>query len=310
MGKIKTFFRVLKNDPKSINRLLVANLSKTKISHLISDKAFLKMQYKSIFGKKLDLKNPKTFNEKLQWLKLYDRNPEYCKLVDKYEVKSYIAETIGDQYLIPTLGIWDKFEDIDFDSLPNQFVLKCTHDSGSTVICRDKASFDVKSAKKKLSKKLGMNLFWHGRERPYKNIKPRILAEAYMEDAKTSELRDYKFFCFNGEVKALFIATDRQKEGEEVKFDFFDPDFNWLPFKQGHPNATVKPEKPICFEEMKILAAKLSRGIPHVRVDFYEVNGKVYFGEMTFFHFCGFVPFDPPEWDLKLGEWINLENIK
>lgn len=310
MGKIKTFLRVLKNDPKSIKRLFVANLSKTKISHLIPDKAFLKMQYKSIFGKKLDLKNPKTFNEKLQWLKLYDRNPEYCRLVDKCDVKDYIAETIGEQYVIPTLGVWDRFEDIDFDSLPNQFVLKCTHDSGSTVICRDKACFDVEVARRKLSRRLGKNLFWHGREWPYKNIKPRILAEAYMEDAKTLELRDYKFFCFDGEVKALFIATDRQKEDEEVKFDFFAPDFNWLPFKQGHPNASVKPERPEHFEEMKMLATKLSSGMPHVRVDFYEANGKVYFGEMTFFHFCGLVPFEPRDWDLKLGEYIKLPNAK
>ena len=150
------------------------------------------------------------------------------------------------------------------------------------------------------------NLYWRAREWVYKDLMPKIIAEQYMEDEKTSELRDYKFFCFDGEVKMLFVATERQKQNEEVKFDFFDVDYNRLPFKQGHPNAKVLPEKPQCFDEMKELAAKLSKGIPHVRVDFYEVNGKVYFGELTFFHFCGLVPFEPEEWDFKLGSWIEL----
>jgi len=274
----------------------------------MSDKCYLKWMYSAMMGTKLNLEDPKTFNEKLQWLKLYNRNPEYCKLVDKYDVKSYISNLIGDEYIIPTLGIYDSFDDIDFNALPNQFVLKCTHDSGSTVICRDKATFDFEKTKAKLTKKLKSNLFWHTREWPYKNIKPRIIAEQYMEDVKTSELRDYKFFCFNGEVKALFVATERQKKGEEVKFDFFDTEFNRLELKQGHPNAKQCPQKPECFDEMKRLAEKLSQGIPHVRVDFYEVNGKIYFGELTFFHFAGIVPFEPQEWDYKFGEWIKLPN--
>ena len=306
MRKIKTLINVIRHDPKKIRVAILRNFSKSRLSHLMPDEAYLKCMYKAYLGKKLNLKNPQTFNEKLQWLKLYDRKREYIKIVDKFEVKEYISDKIGKEYIIPTLGVWDKFDDIDFDALPKQFVLKCTHDSGSVVICRDKSKFDAEAAKKKLARKLKSNLFWHGREWPYKNVKPRIIAEQFMEDEKTSELRDYKFFFFDGAVKALFIATDRQKEGEEVKFDFFDPDFNRLQFRQGHPNATVLPDKPLCFEKMKELAAKLSVGIPHVRVDFYEVNGKIYFGEMTFFHFCGIVPFNPEEWDKKFGDWITL----
>lgn len=306
MGKMKTLLHLIRHDPRKIHAALAQNFSRSKLSHGMSDKAYLSYMYKVAFGKKPNLEEPKTFNEKLQWLKLYNRNPEYSKLVDKCDVKPYIADSIGEQYVIPTLGVWDRFEEIDFDALPNQFVLKCTHDSGSVVICRDKSTFDVEKARERLTAKLKNDLFWHGREWPYKNLKPRILAEQYMEDEKTAELRDYKFFCFDGEVKALFIATDRQKEGEEVKFDFFDPDFQWMPVKQGHPNAKVHPEKPMCFEEMKELAAKLSVGMPHVRVDFYEVNGRVYFGELTFFHFCGLVPFCPEEWDTTFGSWIRL----
>ncbi len=310
MGKLKTLGRILKEDRGALGKAIASNISTSRLSHILSDKAYVKLIYRLYIGKKLNLKDPKTFNEKLQWLKLYDRKPEYTRMVDKYEAKRYVAELIGEEYIIPTLGVWDRVEDIDFDTLPEQFVLKCTHDSGSVVICRDKSNFDAKKAMELLEKKLKSNLFWHGREWPYKNLNPRIIAEEYMEDKKTAELRDYKFFCFNGEVKALFVAVDRQKSGEEVKFDFFDSDFNWLPFKQGHPHASVRLEKPVCFEEMKNLASKLSAGIPHVRVDFYEVNGKIYFGEMTFFHFCGIIPFEPEEWDYKFGEWIKLPQQK
>ena len=199
--------------------------------------------------KKLNLKDPKTFNEKLQWLKLYDRNPKYTQMVDKHEVKNYVASRIGSEYIIPTLGVWDKFEDIDFDSLPNQFVLKCTHDSGGLVICKNKSDLDIDATKRKINKCLKKNYYWHGREWPYKNLRPRIIAEQYMEDTSTKELRDYKFFCFDGEVKALFIASDRQVKGEETKFDFFDMEYNHLPFTNGHPNARVMPEKPKGFEK-------------------------------------------------------------
>lgn len=305
MSKIHTFFNLLFHDRKELRIAFVGNFSRSKVSHLLSDKAYITFIYKATFCKKPNLKEPKTFNEKLQWLKLYNRDPEYCKLVDKYEVKEYIADTIGAQYIIPTLGIWENFDEIDFNLLPNQFVLKCTHDSGSVVICRDKATFDTKSAKEKIDRKMKMNLFWHGREWPYKNLKPRIIAEQYMEDPKTAELRDYKFFCFNGEVKCFKIDYDRFKDhranyyapnGELLKFgeSVFPPDFERI------------VELPKSKEKMITLAQQLSAQHPFLRVDFYEIDGQIYFGELTFFPASGFGPFEPEEWDYKLGEWIHL----
>ena len=274
------------------------------------DKAYLKMAFRANMGKKLNLKAPKTFNEKLQWLKLYNRKPEYTAMVDKYEAKKYVAERIGEEYIIPTLGVWDRFDDIDFDALPDQFVLKCTHDSGGLVICRDKSKLDKAKAKKRIQKSLKKNYYWSNREWPYKNVKPRILAEQYMEDSTMGELRDYKFFCFNGDVKVMFIASERYNETTETRFDFFDRKFQHLDFRNGHPNADVPPAKPARFAEMCELAEKLSQNIPLLRVDFYEVNGKIYFGELTFSHWSGMMPFDPPEWDRKLGEWIVLPTDK
>lgn len=275
----------------------------------MSDKEYITRMFKIRMGYNLDLDNPKTFNEKIQWLKLYDRKPIYTSMVDKYTAKQYVADRIGEEYIIPTLGVWDKFDDIDFDDLPNQFVLKCTHDSGGLVICRDKNFLDKQKAKEKIERSLKKNYYWSGREWPYKDVKPRIIAEQYMEDTRTEELRDYKFFCFDGVAKALFIATERQKEGEEVKFDFYDMNFKHLDFRQGHPNAAECPAKPETFNEMRKIAERLSKGIPHLRVDFYEVNGKAYFGELTFSHFSGMVPFDPEEWDTTFGEWIKLPEI-
>lgn len=283
-------------------------LSKLGLLDHMSDEKYLKKLFRYRMGYELNLDDPSTFNEKLQWLKLYDRKPEYTKMVDKYEAKLIVENVIGKEYIIPTLGIWNHFDEIDFDKLPNQFVLKCTHDSGGLVICRDKASFDRKNARKKIQKCLRQNYYRQGREWPYKDVKPRILAEQYMEDEETHELRDYKIFTFDGVPKALFIATERGSK-EETKFDFFDADFNHLPFTNGHPNADVMPAKPKTFEEMKSLAAKLSENIPQLRVDFYEVNGKAYFGELTFSHWSGMMPFNPPEWDKTFGDWIKLPEI-
>lgn len=277
-----------------------------KASYILPDKWAICLDYYRFFGKFPNLKSPKTFNEKLQWLKLYDRRPEYTTMVDKYAVKQYIAERIGEEYIIPTLGVWESFDEIDFDKLPNQFVLKCTHDCGGMVICKDKEKLNRLAAKQKLEKCLRRNYYWRMREWPYKNVKPQIIAEKYMQDKAVQELRDYKFFCFDGEPKALFIATDRQTEGEETKFDFFDMEYNHLDVRNGHPNASILPEKPSCFDEMKQLAEKLSAGIPHVRVDFYEVDGRVYFGEMTLFHWSGLVPFEPEQWDFTFGSWLKL----
>ena len=273
---------------------------------LMPDRLYLKMKYKHVFHRRLDLKNPKTYNEKLQWIKLYDRKDIYTKLVDKYEVKDYVSKAVGDEYIIPTLGVWNHFDEIDFNSLPEQFVLKCTHDSGGLVIVTDKSRINMVEARKKIEKCLNNNLYYYDREWPYKNVKPRIIAEQYMEDQETHELRDYKIFTFNGKAKILFVATERQTENEETKFDFFDTNFNHLDIRNGHPNAAIPPQKPEHFDEMIYLAEQLSVNIPTLRCDFYEVNGKVYFGELTFFHWGGFVPFDPDEWDYTLGSWIDL----
>ena len=229
-------------------------------------------------------------------------------MADKVEAKHWVAEKIGEEHIIPTLAVYKRVEDIDFDALPDRFVIKCNHNSGTGMyICHDKSKMDRKAVIRGLRKGLRENFFNPGREWPYKNVPRRIIVEQYMEDTNSpNDLKDYKFFCFDGKVKALFIASDRMTEGAETKFDFFDSEFNHLPIKNGHPNSTNPITKPQSFDLMKQLASKLSRGIPHVRVDFYEVNGKVYFGEMTFFHWGGQVPFEPEEWDYKFGEWIHL----
>lgn len=273
-----------------------------------SDKTYMRLKFFSVFHRRLNLKNPQSYSEKLQWLKLYDRNPLYTKLVDKYAAKQYVTEKVGGEYVIPMIGkgVWDKFEDIPFESFPNQFVLKTTHDSGSVVVCTDKSQFDYAKAKTILEKSLKHDYYKATKEWPYKDVPRRIIAEKYMVDESGYELKDYKWFCFDGEPKALFIATDRGNPNEHTKFDFYDMDFNHLPFTNGHENATREVKKPKGFEEMKRLAGVLSQGLPHVRVDFYDINGKVYFGEMTFYHWSGFMPFEPEEWDYKFGEWIKL----
>lgn len=306
MSKIKTFIKLLKTDRRGIYIASFDNLVNLGLFNKMSDEKFLKLAFRIKMGKSLNLDDPKTFNEKLQWLKLHDRNPLYTKCVDKYRVRDYVKDMIGEEYLIPLLGVWSDATQIDVNKLPEKFVLKCNHDSGSIQICRDKSNFDFNSACIYLNKCLKKDMFLWCREWPYKDVKHVVIAEEYMEDEKTSELRDYKFFCFNGVVKALFIAKDRMVENEDTKFDFFDENYNHLDFTNGHPNADQIPEKPANFELMKALAEKLSAGIPHVRVDFYECNGKVYFGEMTFSHWSGMVPFEPEKWDRVFGDWISL----
>ena len=271
------------------------------------DRRLLEMRYSLSFGRRLRLDNPQTFSEKLQWLKLYNRRPEYTTMVDKYSVKKYVADIIGEEHVIPTYGVWERAEDIEWDKLPNQFVLKTTHDSGGIVICRDKGKLDKGAAIKKLNKGLETDFYAINREWPYKNVPRRIIAEKYMESRHdTHDLPDYKFFCFDGEVKALFVATERQNPNEDVKFDFFDADYNPLPFRQGHQHAKVMPVKPRKYEQMKKIATELSKGLPHVRVDLYEVGDQVYFGELTLFHFSGFTPFTPEEWDKRFGDMLKL----
>lgn len=301
MSSISDKINILKHDPKLPLKLLL-----NKVAPIFPDKLFLQISFFIKLGHKLNIVSPQTYNEKLQWLKLYNRKPEYSKMVDKYEAKKYVGDIIGEEHIIPTIGLYNSVEEIPWDSLPNQFVLKCTHDSGGIVICKDKSCLNIKQAKEKLAKGLSKTYFYQNREWPYKNVKPRIICEEYMVDESGYELKDYKWFCFDGEVKALFIATDRGNPNEDTKFDFYDSEYNHLPFTNGHPNATREIKKPVGFDKMKEIASKLSKDIPHVRVDLYDINGKIYFGEMTFFHWSGMVPFDPEEWDYKFGKWIKL----
>ena len=287
---------------KSPKRLFLYIIS-FRAFRFLPDELYLKIKFRLITGKRLNLNNPMTFNEKLQWLKLYDRKPEYTLMVDKYCVRKYIKDTIGEKYLIPLLGVYDTFEDINFDKLPNQFVLKPNHTSGNVYICKDKSKINHKKLKKEVNNWLKREYYWIHREWPYKNIKPRIICEKYMVDESGTELKDYKFFCFNGEPKVLYVATDR---GIDTRFDFYDMKFNHLPLMQHYKNSGKKIIKPKGFEEMIELAIMLSQGIPHVRVDFYDINGKVYFGELTFYHLSGLKKFQPEKYDQIFGGWLKL----
>ena len=283
------------------------NKLKDIIKNMLPDKIFLTLRFRKTFGRWINWRNPVTYNEKLQWMKVYYRRKDLGTFVDKYEVKDFVAKTIGKDYIIPTLGVWDRPDDIQFDLLPNQFVLKCTHDSGSIIICKDKSKFDQDMAINSLKRSMSRDLFNEGREYPYKLVKPRVIAEKYMEDTADGELRDYKFFVFDGKATTIYIVTDRMRKDVDTCIDYYDMDFNHLDFRSGnYPNTTKKIEKPAKFDEMKKLAEQLGTGFPHVRVDFYQVDGKVYFGELTFFTSCGFLPFVPEEWDYKFGEMFPL----
>lgn len=310
MSKLKTAISLLKTNKTVFILRLAEWLAQKKITHLVPDKLFLKCQYRAYLGKKLDLKNPKGFNEKLQWIKLYDRNPTYCNMVDKYESKKVVAQKLGEEYIIPTLGVWDHFEEIDFDSLPEQFVLKCTHDSGSIVICRNRETFDVEAARMKLQQKLKKNLFWHAREWPYKNVKPRILAEQYMEDTEAKELVDYKFYCFGGQPRFLYVSSGLANH-TTATMSFLTLDWQFAPYERSDYKPLKElPKKPVNFDQMVEFAKILSEGIDFLRVDLYEINDKVYFSELTFSPAAGFMPFKNPEHDIEVGQMLKLSEKK
>lgn len=272
-----------------------------------NDETYLRILYRLIMGRQLNLENPQTFQEKIQWLKLHNRKPEYAKMVDKYEAKKYVASIIGEEYIIPTLGVWNSFEDIDFSQLPDRFVLKCTHDSGRVVICKDKSKFDIIQARKRINKAMRTNYYLRGREWPYKNVKPRIIAEYFMEDEKNpqSTLADYKFYCFHGEPKFCQVIQDRETK---ETIDFFDMEWQHQEFVGLNPvarPAAICPQKPQGFEVMKRIACNLSKNEPFSRIDLYEINGRVYWGEITLFPSSGLGNFTPKEWNHKLGEMIS-----
>ena len=284
---------------------IVGTLGSKGYLNWMPDKMYLSLVFRLNLGYWPDFDAPKTFNEKLNWLKLYDRKPIYTQMVDKYAVREYIAEKIGEDYLIPLVGgPWNSVEEIDLDALPEQFVLKTTHDSGGVVICRDKAGFDREAEKRKLDWHLKREYFWGKREWPYKNVKPRIIAEKYMQDRGIVNLPVYKMLCFNGEPK-IFQIIQNDKTAEE-SIDYFDTDWKLLELRQNFPNSKKPMERPETLNEMLRLARELSRGRGFLRTDFYNINGRVYFSEITFYSDAGFGSFDPPEWDEILGSWIEL----
>lgn len=276
----------------------------------MSDERYLSNLYRAQLGEKLNLDNPIGFNEKTQWLKLHDRKTIYTTMVDKYEVKKYIANLIGEEFVIPTYGVWDSFDEIDFDKLPNQFVLKTTHDSGGMVICRDKKTFNFNKARKKLTKSLKRKYFYAFREWPYKDVKPRILAEKYMTDEKYNDsngfnsLNVYKILTFGGEPKIIQTIENDKTDHETI--DYFDCEWNLLDLRQNYPNSPVPLDRPKNLDKMLELSRLLSQGTRFVRVDLYEINNKVYFSEFTFFSDAGFEKFNPEKWDKTLGDWIRI----
>lgn len=295
-----------------MKRILLALLK--RLYFLFSDKKFLECRFYLEMGKKLDLKKPQTFNEKLQWLKLYDRKPIYTTMVDKVAVKDYVAKIIGEEYIIPTLAVWNSVDEINLDILPDKFVLKTNHGGGNTgvVICHDKANFNLEQAKKRLEKSLKSDIYKTYKEWPYKNVKRKVIAETYMFDYANHNkggLTDYKFFCFNGYVDCVMVCIDRHLN--DTKFYFFDKDWNLLRLNirgKEAPKEFSLP-KPKCMDEMFEIAMQLSKGIPHLRVDLYEVNDKIYFGETTFYSQSGFDSNLLIETDLRFGKLININDI-
>ena len=275
----------------------------------LSDEDFLKKVFPKYMGYPLNLENPKTFSEKLQWLKLNYRNPIQIIMVDKYEAKHFIAKHVGEQYVIPTLAVWDSVEDIDIDALPNQFVLKITHDSGGIVICKDKSTFDFEAAKAKLRASLRQDYSRIAREWVYQNVPRRIIAEEYISELGNDDLLDYKMYSFHGEPKLTVVCSNRfSKTG--TRMNFYDMDWNSMGIHFGHyPPLPTEFPKPDTYGEMLQVAAELSKVCPFLRVDFYEIKGRLYIGELTLFPGAGFERFRPISRDYELGEWLHLETV-
>ena len=291
------------NNPEKI----IFGIEKLGLLDWMSDEKYLKIVYRLVFKRKLDLENPKSYTEKINWYKINYKNPLIKKCADKYDVRGYVEEKIGSNYLNECIGLWNDVNEIDFDKLPNKFVLKPTNGSGDVVICTDKSKFNIEEAKKKLVQNKKRHFSSRTREWAYYDLPYRIIGERYIESSDQYQIKDYKFFCFNGEPKFLFVGSERGTE--HLKFDFFDMDWNYIPVTNGHEHSNSL-KKPIHFDEMIEVAKKLSKDFPHVRVDLYEEEGKVYFGELTFYHFGGVVRFEPDEWDYKFGEYFDIKDIK
>ena len=297
MSKISKYLR---------NPSLIPDRMLKLFSPILNDKLYLQLLWKASFKEHLNLKAPQTFNEKLQWLKLYNRDPRYTMMVDKYLVKDYVSQIIGAEHVIPVIKRYDKPEQISLNELPEQFVLKCNHNSGAIWICKNKAEFDLDKVKAEIAVSLKEDYSLRGREWPYKNVQRCIIAEPYIEDSATGQLIDYKVFCFNGIPKAIQIDMDRYSGHRR---NIISTEGECLGYSVGDDAATDKSIPAPPAEQLNLLleyAKKLSLGIPHVRVDFYIVDGCVIFGEMTFFHNSGFAKFVPESVNRLWGDWITL----
>ena len=299
---MENIIKKIQNHPEKI----IYGLEKCGLLDWMSDEQYIKIVYKLAFGRKLNLDNPKAFTEKINWYKLNYKNELLKQCADKYEVRQYVEKKIGAQYLNDCLGLWNDFNEIDFNQLPNKFVLKPTNGSGDVVICTDKLKFDVEKARKQLAQNKKRHFSSKTKEWAYYGLPYRILGEKYIESSDQYQIKDYKFFCFSGEPKFLFVGSERGTE--HLKFDFFDMNWNWLPVTNAHEH-NKNLEKPKHFMEMVDIARKLSADFPHVRVDLYQEADKVYFGELTFYHFGGFTRFEPDEWDYKFGEYFDIKRI-
>lgn len=299
MRKINTLIKLLKKDRAQVKVAIFNNLIHIGLFNFLDDTTFLKLSYWVRFGKKLDLDNPISFNEKIQWLKLYDRNKDYVDMVDKIKVKEYVSKKISNDIIVPTIGTYDSFEEINFNNLPQQFVIKCNHDSGSIAICNNIEQFDIKKAKKIIKRGLKTNSFYWGREWPYKNVAPRIIIEKYLGN----NISDYKVHCFNGEAKFILVCTDRSNNLKET---FYDTKWNKMPFKRPNHDIDNEIEKPKNLESMIKYAEILSKNIPFLRVDFYEIDGNIFFGELTFYPASGWEKFSPDSWDNEIGSYLKL----
>jgi hypothetical protein len=291
-------------DYRNIIKNRELRLKLINLLRFIPDEPYLKMVFWIKTGKKLNLKNPKTFCDKLNWLKLHDFKPEFTRLADKIAVRDHIKELLGEDICLPLLGVWEHYDDIDFDTLPDKFVMKCNHDSGSVKIIRDKSSMDHAALREFFEGRLKLNPFVLGREYPYKDIKPRILVEKFMTSNTGRDIRDYKFLCFDGIPRYMFVISDRSTD---CRSDFYDMDFNRLPIVDTYPMSDEPMEKPVFFDEMVELVTKLAQGLRTVRIDLYEIDGKIYFGEYTFYDGGGFWPKEPEEWEYRMGDLIRID---
>lgn len=303
MSKIVTLRKTLTKNPGRLVRVLGAK----GLLNWVPDKVYLKIAFRGETGRKLNLSNPQSYNEKIQWLKLYNRKEEYIQYVDKYEVRSYVSKTIGDQNLIPLIGVFNNVEEINWADLPEKFVIKCTHGSGSNIICSNKSQLDITLCKEKLDKWMKKNWYWFGREWAYKNVKPRIICEQFIETLDGKAPTDYKFMCFNGKPKYIQVHTDRFGSG--YTNDFYDINWNKTGISQGVPNSDMTLPKPQNLDVMLNIARKLSKKIPYSRIDLYDQNGAIFFGEITLYPTSGFKNFSRDEDDYLLGQLIQLPKI-